>query len=264
MTKSRTHSSVQTLRRPSRWPSLRVDPLTGMLLEPQLSGFCFADGDDDDPPESKGRSFTAEEVEAKIKARLKKADKENAALTRKLELAEKSVTDLSTKFDTLTEKFDATNKSDVEKELAKTQRILAKLESERDAAQTQAAEALAMAEQAAAGLTKTKLESTLRDALRTGKAHGPGMDQAVSLMLNSGATFDEDGSFQMTIDDVPYDKPAEAAAKWLETNSHFREGAGGGSGTPRGGGNTRLMNTEAMEGMSPAALISEGLKSPSS
>src|SRR5690606_35299081 len=91
--------------------------------------------------------------------------------------------------------------------------------------------------------------------------HGMGMDQAVRLMLADGAQFDEDGNFIMKVGDVPYDKPEEAAKKWLELNPHFQEGSGGGSGTPRAGG-TKLVTPKQMDEMGEVSLIATGLSNP--
>lgn len=244
----------------SKSHSYTFDPLTGMSLYAPNGLVCSAesgDGDEGgDPPE---KTFTQSDIDRILKNRLKKLEKERDSLSSKLESQTKSFEDLSSKFDKLQEQYDASSKSDVEKELAKLQRQVAKMENEKSSALKAKEEAEALAQQAVAGLSQTKLRGMLRDSLRGAKAHGQGMDQAVELMINSGAKFDDEGNFGMTIDDVPYDKPTEAAAKWLEKNTHFLEGAGGGAGTPRAGG-TKLLNNQAMESMSPAAMIAEGLK----
>lgn len=149
-----------------------------------------------------------------------------------------------------------------EEEDAKLQRTVSKMEDANVSAIKERDEAVVLAEKAVAGLSRTQLEGQLREALRTNKAHGKGMGQAVELMLQEGAGFDEDGNFAMKVGEVPFDKPDEAAKKWLETNTHFLEGTGGGSGTPRPGGNGKLLSEKVMDEMSPAALISQGLDIP--
>jgi hypothetical protein len=255
--KSHTHPS--TIGSP-RFDAFGFDPLTGMRLVPLDPWTCFVDGDGDGDGDDGGdKTFTQADVDRIVKKRIAKAEKESASLAKKLDSATSNLETLTTKFDELQTKFDSTNKSDVEKELAKLQRQVAKMESDTGTLTKERDEANALALQAVAGLNRTKLEAQLRDALRGQKAHGKGMDQAVALMLGEGAKFDEDGVFGMTIDDVPYDKPADAAKKWLEQNSHFQEGSGGGSGTPRPGGNGKLLNEKAMDDMSPASLVSTGL-----
>lgn len=241
------------------------DPLTGMRIVPADPFVCFADGDDD--PEggdggdnTPGKTFTQADVDRIVKQRLKKAERDQAVAAKRAEDAEKQIADLTKKFDTLQERYDASNKSDVEKELGKLQRQIAQMEERQKSLQVERDEAVSKATNAEQGLTKTRLEGTLRESLRTNKAHGKGMDQAVRLMLAEGATFDEEGNFTFKIGDVPYDKPEEATKKWLESNPHFMEGSGGGSGTPRAG-NGKILTTEQMDSMETSSLLSVGLKS---
>lgn len=237
------------------------DSLTGLRIVQRAAFVCFADGDGDEDGDGKPpRTYTNEEVEKMIKTRIKKAESEAAKLAAENERLSKGMSDLSEKFEKLNEKYESSNKSDVEKELAKAQRALQKYEADLANANKAKTEAEEKAAAAAKGLTTTRLQATIRDALRSSQAHATGMEQAVQLMMGAGATLDEEGAFSMSIDNVPYDKPVEAAKKWLETNPHFVEGSGGGSGTVRSGA-AKLLNNQAMESMSPVSLIAAGLKS---
>lgn len=255
--KQLVHTSI--LRNLFGADAFAFDPITGMQLVPRDPWLCFAEGDEE---EDTGKTYSQADVERMIKSRLKKQEAENAKLAAQAEKASKDLEALTSKFDKLSEQYETSGKSDVEKELAKLQRTAAKLEADKLLAEKAAAEATALATQAVQSLKTTKLEATLRDALRTNKAHGVGLDQAVKLMLAEGATFDDDGGFAMKVGEVPYDKPAEAAKKWLETNSHFAEGTPGGAGTPRAGGNGKLHTPESLAGMPTTSLLAEGLSKP--
>lgn len=258
--KQLVHTSI--LRNLFARDAFAFDPITGLELVPRDPWLCFAEGEDGGEDDGGGKTFSQADVERMIKTRLKKQETENAKLAAQAEKASKDLEALTAKFEKLSEQHEASGKSDVEKELAKTQRLLAKMESDKAAAEKAASEATALATQAVQGLKTTKLEATLRDALRTNKAHGIGLDQAVKLMLAEGATFDDEGAFAMKVGEVPYDKPAEAAKKWLETNSHFAEGTPGGAGTPRAGGNGKLHSPESLAAMPTTSLLAEGLSRP--
>lgn len=264
--KSKSHTFAHGRTRQPKWfREMFVDPLTGRAFgEPEHPWHAFGDNDDDDPPgggggDDKGKTFSQEDVDRIVKQRLKKQEREAAKLAKDNEKLSKQLEDLSGKFDELTDRYEKSNKSDAERELTKLQREMAQLTSKFETLQQEKAEAEQTAQQAVQGLTRTKLETTLREALRQNKAHGRGMDQAVKLMLADGAGFDEDGNFVMKVDDVPYDKPGEAAARWLANNLHFVEGTGGGAGTPRGS-NGKLLSTKDMDDMPPVNLMAEGLK----
>ncbi len=261
-----THTSTRSLQQRinKRWDDLGlVDSITGMRLAPRDPWTCFVedDGDEGEGGEPPGKTFTQADVDRIVKTRLKKQERELAQATKRAEESEKATAELTKKFDSLQEKFDATNKSDIEKELAKLQREMERAKAERETLAKERDEAKALAEQATSGLAQTQLQSTLRDALRENKAHGKGMEQAVRLMLAEGAAFDEDGNFAFKVGDVPYDKPIEAAKKWLEANPHFAEGTAGGSGTPRIG-NSRVMTDEQLDAMPAVSLIEAGLSAP--
>lgn len=271
--KSKSHTFANGRTRAPRWVrDMLTDPLTGQSFGPPAHPWhAFADDDDDDDKGAGGgaggggsdKTFKQEDVDRIVKQRLKKQEREFAKATKENEKLSKQLEELTGKFEDLTDRYEKSNKSDAERELTKLQREMAQLNSKFEAAVKEKDEAVATATQAVAGLTKTRLEGTLREALRANKAHGRGMDQAVRLMMADGAGFDDDGNFLMKVDDVPYDKPAEAAQKWLSNNLHFVEGTGGGAGTPRGS-NGKLLTTKAMDDMPAVNLMAEGLKnSPS-
>ncbi len=238
------------------------DDLTGLQLLPPNPYVCFVDSEEDDKEEEKptaGKTYTDDEVQKIVKTRLKKQERELETTKKALEAAQKKHAETDTRLKELEDKLETSGKTDHEKELAKVQREHAKALEDLKRFQTERDEAVKIAAEASSGLTRTKLETTLREALRTHKAHGKGMDQAVRLMLSEGATYDEEGAFAMKVGEVPYDKPDDAAKKWLEANPHFVEGAGGGSGTPRAG-NGKLITGQQMEAMSTTSLLAAGLK----
>lgn len=260
--KQLVHTSI--LRNLYSRDAFAFDPLTGMQLVPRDPWICFAENEneDEDDKGGGGKTYTKDDIERIVKQRLKKAEAENAKLAANAEKAAKDLEALSAKFAKLEEAHEASGKSEIEKELAKTQRALAKLEAEKADAVKAATEAAALAAQATAGLKTTKLEAMLREGLRSSKAHGQGLDQAVRLMLAEGATLDDEGAFTMKLGEVPYDKPADAAKKWLEANSHFAEGTAGGAGTRIGGSNGKLHTPAELDAMPTTSLIATGLKGP--
>lgn len=228
---------------------------------------CFAEGDDipDAPPSSdSGKTFTQEDVDRIIAKRLAAKEKELAKLAAENEKTSKRFEEMSAKFEELSAKYEETNKSDVERELIKAQRAIAKYQDRIKALEEQAAEATKTATEARSTLKQRELESALRSGLLKAKAHARGLDQAVKILISEGrAEVDDEGRITLTIGDVPYDDPAEAAERWLQANPHFAEGMLGGSGTPMPGKGGGFMSLEQMDKMSPDALLKAGLeKSP--
>jgi hypothetical protein len=222
---------------------------------------CYAEGDDGDGDKGKEKTFTQDEVERIVKKRLAKSEKENAALTKRADAAEAESKKNADAIEKLQARLDSEGKgTDAEKELVKVQRQLARLEAAQGKLTKERDEAVEKAEAAASGLSTTKLRGMVSEGLRKAKAHSRGMNQAVTLMLHDGEVkLDDDGNFTATIDGVPYEKPEEAAAKWLETNAHFAEGSSGGSGSPRPGGNAKLLTNEQMDAMHDTSLLEVGL-----
>jgi hypothetical protein len=224
---------------------------------------CFVEGgDDDDGDKGKDKTFTQDEVERIVKKRIAKAEKENAALTKRADAAEAESKKNADAIEKLQARLDDSGKgTNTEKELAQLTRKHAKLEADMAKAKAELGEAQAAAEKATAGLSNTKLRTMVREALRGAKAHGKGMEQAVTLMMHDAEIkLDDDGKFTATIDGVPYDKPEDASKKWLETNPHFAEGVGGGSGSPRAGGTTKMLSPDQLDSMHPTSLLGIGLQ----
>lgn len=230
---------------------------------------CFADSGDGDgdptpPPSDSGKTFTQEDVDRIIAKRLAAKEKEIAKLAAENEKTSKRFEEMNAKFEELSAKYEETNKSDVERELIKAQRAIAKYQDKIKALEEQAAEATKTATEARSTLKQRELESALRSGLLKAKAHTRGLDQAVKILISEGrAEVDDEGRVTLTIGDVPYDDPAEAAERWLQANPHFAEGMLGGSGTPMPGKGGGFMSLEQMDKMSPDALLKAGLeKSP--
>lgn len=238
-----------------------LNPSVLMAPAGDADGGGGGDGDKDPP----AKEYTKAEVEKMVVDRLKKATRTEAKLTKQVDDLTAAATKNTEALEKLQAQIDGAGgdkKSDAEKALEKLTRQVAKQEADMAKLTGERDEAVTLRDQAVTGLSTTKLRAAVRDGLQKSKAHATGMEQAVTLMLESGdVKFNEEGEFTATVGGVPFDKADEAGKKWLEANPHFLEGNGGGSGSPRPGGTAKLIKPEVMAGMSSGALIHAGLKS---
>lgn len=248
-----------------------VDPFTGPNVERMIapSHIAYAEAEDEgegdeEPPQTPERTFTQAELDRIIKQRLKKSERELAAAQKRAEKSEASLQSMQAKIDELDDKLTTANKSDEAKELAKLQRKYAQLEDKFTKVTTERDEAVAKATEAAEGLTKHRVSTTLTDALLGAGAYKKGVKRAVEAMRNEGIVqLDEDGNMILTVAGVPYEDATEAAKKWLaqEENEMFAEGMSRGSNSPRPGGGG-LLSSKQMDGMRTGSLLQVGLSSP--
>lgn len=209
--------------------------------------------------ETPARTFTQDEVDRIVAARVAKAASAGKSALSASEQAKARVAELEAELEETRGKLAPDDASKAEQ--AKIARENARLQAELVAARAEKAAADTQLSQLSQAQRTTKIENTMRKALAAGGAHERGLDQAVRLMAAEGAAEVDDDGVTVTINKIPYTGEAaiaKAAAEWLAANPHFAKGSDGGSGGRRPNGGALPVD---MDKMTSRQLLHEGLRS---
>lgn len=229
-----------------------MNPKNALLIALALNGWtdigsdpwtCFADGggsDDGTNKPSKGKTFTQEELDDIVEARLKR---ERTSLEKKLVDATKAESDkaaaLQKQLDDLTAKLEDAGKSAGDKELNALKReLVAANQKLADAGKS--IDTLTKERDGALSRHRDEVVSTrFQQALGAAKVLPTALAKAASLLKGeSQVEIGEDGKLAVTWNKRIYteDKLAQLGKDFLADNAFLAAHPGGGTGTKTGGG----------------------------
>lgn len=228
------------------------------------AGLCFADGGDGGDGGGKPeKTFTQDDFEKTLAKRLSGKDKEIESLSKKLTTQEDAFEQMKAQLEALEAKASGNGAQANEKEVERLSKLVKRQEDQLKGMETEKNTATELAQRAVNQMTTFRVSSMVRDSLLANKAHADGLPDAVEAMMRScNPEFDaERNELTLTVDGVPFTKPEEAAARFLERKPFYAQGIQGGAGGNRSNGSSGP-NAEQMKDMSGQDLLLAGMKPP--